>query len=64
MTEVTKNVSEVSKNICGAKNMTEVTKNITEVTKNCILQYIVVHCSISHFLAVIDPNSFGLVLWQ
>ena len=34
MTEVTKNVTEVAKKFCGAKNMTEVTENVTEVTKN------------------------------
>ena len=34
MTEVTKNVTEVAKKFCGAKNMTEVTENVTEVTKH------------------------------
>ena len=32
--EVTKNVTEVAKNICGTKNVTGVTKNVTEVAKN------------------------------
>ena len=27
-------MTEVSKSVCGTKNVTEVTKNVTEVTKN------------------------------
>ena len=34
MTGVTKDVTEVAKNVCGTKNVTEVTKNVTEVAKN------------------------------
>ena len=35
MTEVTKNVTEVAKNVCGTKNVGEVTKNVKKVTKLC-----------------------------
>ena len=73
MTEVTKNVTEVTINVCETKNVTEVTKtvcgtkNVTEVTKNVTVvllwQNIDLIGLVSSFLAAIDPNSFGLVLW-
>ena len=65
MTEVTKNVIEVAKNVCRTKNVTvypSISQNIAEYRS--ISQYIAVYRIISHFLAVIDPNSFGLVSWN
>ena len=72
MTEVTKNVcgtknvTEVTKIVCETKNVTEVTKNVTEVTKNVtevlLWQNIDLIGLVLSFLAVIDPNSFDLVL--
>ena len=76
MTEVTKNVSEEAKNVCGAKNMTEATKNITEVTKHgfatksmamfgCygrVSQYIAVYCSISQYIALYSIISYFRVV--
>ena len=62
MTEVTKNVIEVAKNVCRTKNVTvyHSTSQYIAVYRS-ISQNIAVYRSISHFLAVIDPNSFGLV---
>ena len=65
MTEITKNVTEVEKNDCGAKNMREVTTNVTEVAKTFleqisdrsmaiygISQYISVYRSIPKYITV------------
>ena len=75
MTEVTENVTEVTKHGFGTKYMAmygrvwllwpciAVYRRILKyIAVYCsISQHIAVFCSMSHFLAVIDPNSFGLV---
>ena len=62
MTEVTKNVTEVAKNVCRTKNVTvyhSISQNIAVYRRisqyiagyRRISQYIAVYCSISHYIA-------------
>ena len=78
MTEVTKNVTEVAKNVCGAKNMTEVTETVTEVTKygfrtKCMAMYglvwllwpcIAVYRSILQYIAVYCSLSQHIAVYR
>ena len=66
--EVTKNVTEVTKHVFGTNSMAVYGRVASYGSINCglISHYIALYCIIlrliSPFLAVIDPNSFGLVL--
>ena len=62
MTEVTKNVTEVAKNVCGTKNVAEVTKNVTGVAIMLKLTKSLLYHFLSHFTTMCGLLQRNMVL--